>query len=54
MLTFGLLIFLGIIMPYRVSFVDDDSEDNWIGFDYFTDAIFGIDILINFLSAYIN
>lgn len=37
-----------------MSFIDEDQQDNWIPFDYVCDVMFGIDIMINFLSAYYN
>lgn len=37
-----------------MSFINDDEQDSWIPFDYVCDAMFGIDIFINFVSAYYN
>ena len=41
----------GILTPYMVSFVDDE-DTTFDVLDYLFTAGFGIDILINFISAY--
>jgi len=41
----------GIITPFRTAFVDDDST-GWVILDYVFDVLFGLDIIINFVSAY--
>ena len=53
MLIIFLLAYTAIVTPYRVAF--DDQEES---FDFFSimnkfiDITFGIDILVNFISAY--
>ena len=48
-----ILIYTAIVLPYRVSFTDEDSKFNVI-LDYLFDAIFAVDMIINFFSAYID
>ena len=39
------------LMPYRISFIEEYDE-NWAMFENIMNVIFGIDILVNFLTAY--
>lgn len=48
-----LLIVTGLTTPFRVAFVDNDSVA-WVVLDYIFDALFLIDIFMNFLSAYVD
>lgn len=45
------MIYTATILPYRVCFVDDYSSF-YYHFDYVMNIVFGIDILVTFLSAY--
>jgi hypothetical protein len=46
-----LLLYTATFVPYRVAFIDSDA--GWITtLDDVTDILFGIDIIINFLSSY--
>ena len=45
-----LLIYVSLVMPFRVCFIEDDSMFNQL--DYFTDACFYMDIVQNFFSVY--
>lgn len=49
-----MLILIGLIIPYRISFINEDDQDSWIPFDYVCDVMFAIDIAVNFLTAYYN
>ena len=42
----------GLLTPFRVCFVDDDNDQVWVNMDIFFDCAFGIDIVINFMSAF--
>ena len=45
-----LIIYVCMVMPYRVCFLEDDSMFN--NLDYFTDACFYLDVIVNFVSVY--
>ena len=47
-----ILLMTGLFTPFRVCFVDDSDDANWFDLDLFFDVSFGLDILINFISAY--
>jgi hypothetical protein len=47
-----LLVIIGVITPFRVCIVDDEDQEYWIIFDYMTDFLFGLDLLLNFFTAY--
>jgi hypothetical protein len=49
-----MLILIGLIIPFRISFIDEDEQDSWVAFDYVCDVMFGIDIAVNFLTGYYN
>ena len=51
--TFRILLYTAIVLPYRISFVDQDSDFN-INLDIVMDCIFGCDIVFNFFSAYVD
>lgn len=42
----------GLLVPFRVCFVEDADDYQWYEMDLFFDCAFGFDILINFVSAY--
>jgi len=46
-----LLIYTASFVPYRTAFLDEVSEGLVI-FEYIVDALFFIDIFINFMSGY--
>ena len=46
-----LLLYTAIYMPYRIAFIDDESSGQ-IAIDWCVDALFFLDIIINFFSAY--
>ena len=45
-----LLMYTAIFVPFRIAFVQTDSS-SIVVFEQIVDIIFGIDILVNFLSA---
>lgn len=45
-----LIMYVCLIMPYRVCFIEDDSI--FSDLDYFTDSCFYLDLLVNFVSVY--
>ena len=48
-----LLLITAIVTPYRISFVDTSSL-LWDLIDYTFDLLFGVDIIVSFLSAYVD
>ena len=46
-----LLLYTAIYMPYRIAFIDNESNTLFI-IDWVVDSLFFFDIIINFLSAY--
>ena len=46
-----LLAYTSTVVPFQVAFVDIDSFATVI-FNYIVDILFGIDIIVNFFSAY--
>ena len=48
-----ILIYTAIVLPFRVSFIDEDS-DFYKRLDIFFDVVFGVDVVFNFFSAYID
>ena len=46
-----MLVFTAMVSPYRIAFVEVDSEA-WSGIETFTDCVFGVDLLLNFFFAY--
>jgi len=50
-----LLLYVAILMPYNVCFhqvVPDAGMSNQDYFDFAVDLLFGVDIIVNFISAY--
>ena len=50
LLMSSLIMYVCLVMPYRVCFMEDDSE--FKNLDYFTDSCFYLDIIVNFFSVY--
>ena len=48
-----LLLFTAMVTPYRIAFFQTDDLA-WTIVDYSTDVLFGIDIVVNFFSAFEN
>ena len=48
---FVILISVGLIIPFRLCFMYEEN-DNWKIYDYITDVLFGIDLILNFITAY--
>ena len=48
-----LLLFTAIYVPYRVAFVET-APIGWLVVEYFVDILFLTDIIVNFLSAYLD
>jgi hypothetical protein len=46
-----LIIFLAVIVPYRIPF-EDNITNTWLIIDCILDTIFFIDIILNFNTAY--
>ena len=51
--SFRILLFIAVVTPYRIAFIDIDSLD-WVLIDLAVDIIFAIDIILNFLTAYFD
>jgi Ion transport protein len=51
MLITLMLLFTAVVSPYRIAFVEVDSEA-WTIVESMTDGIFGIDLILNFFYAY--
>ena len=49
-----MLILTAIITPIRVCLVDEKDAKNWFVVELIFDIYFWIDIVINFISAYID
>lgn len=49
---FIMLTMTAIITPIRVCIIDDKDTNDWSSIDMTFNVYFGVDILINFLSAY--
>ena len=48
-----ILIYSAIVLPYRISFVEVDSN-LMVGLDICFDSLFTIDIFLSFFSAYVD
>lgn len=48
----AVLIEVGIILPFRISFIPLINSNGWLVYDILTDLVFGFDLLINFVSVY--
>ena len=46
-----LLLYTSTVVPYQVAFVDEDTL-MMVAVNSLVDVLFGVDIIINFLSAY--
>lgn len=46
------LIMTGLLTPFRVCFIEDTDDKDWYEMDIFFDCAFGLDIVINFISAF--
>lgn len=44
----------GLIMPFRLAFLDSDADVNWLYFDSAIDMVFLLDIFITFNLTYLN
>lgn len=51
LMMFALIIFIAIVVPYRIPFEDQISE-MWFIIDTSTDSIFLLDMILNFMTAY--
>lgn len=49
-----LLIYVATIMPFNIAFVDLDESQGWFIIDTIIDFAFITDVLINFISGYID
>lgn len=47
-----ILLMTGFIVPFRVCFIDDSDDNDWYEVDVFFDSVFGLDMLVNFFSAF--
>ena len=47
-----MLLLTAAITPIRLCLIDDEDVDSWFPLDVFVDIFFGMDIIINFLSAF--
>ena len=43
-----------LVTPFRISFIEEEDDDMWTIINLAVDVIFGLDIPINFLSAYFD
>lgn len=47
------IILVGVIIPIRLAFLNyEDNKLIWYYFDIFFDIYFGVDLILNFLTAY--
>ena len=46
-----LLVYTSTVVPFQVAFIDHDSSFSAF-LNYMVDILFGIDIIVNFFSAY--
>jgi hypothetical protein len=46
-----MLVFTAVVSPYRLAFVEVDSQA-WTVIETFIDCIFGLDLILNFFFAY--
>ena len=47
-----MLLYTATYMPYQICFIDESSTGFMLAFEYLIDALFFLDIFINFISAY--
>jgi CRP-like cAMP-binding protein len=53
LVNMSLLLWTAIVMPFEICFIEDGSY-TWLGIDLTIDALFSIDIIVNFFSAYLD
>ena len=53
MIMIILLVYTATIVPFRTAFMDEVST-NFEMFEYFVDFLFGCDLFVNFISAYVD
>ncbi len=46
------MVYTATILPYRVCFIESNDKDGWYYFDFIMNIIFGLDVIVSFLSAY--
>lgn len=46
------LSYAAIILPFKIAYIEEGEYPEWDNFDYFVDAMFILDIIVNFFSAY--
>ena len=51
LLITGLMLYVAIVSPYRLAFMEDVYFDGWTVFDFFLNFIFCVDIIINFFTC---
>lgn len=51
LMMFALIIFIAVVVPYRIPF-EDETSDSWFIIDTIMDAIFLTDIVLTFITAY--
>ena len=49
-----LLIFVAIILPYRMAFYQDDPNVGWVSVWLIINVFFVVDLIITFLTTYTN
>lgn len=47
-----MLIYTATYMPYQICFIEESSSGAMKIFEYCLDSLFGVDIIINFLTAF--
>lgn len=47
-----LILYTATVLPYRISFLNDEDKTFWDVFDIVFDTLFWFDLVINFVSAY--
>ena len=53
MVMIVLLVYTATIVPFRTAFIDEASP-NFETFEYLVDFLFGCDLFVNFISAYVD
>ena len=49
-----LILYVAMISPFKISFIEDDDFPWWTYFDYFIDIFFFLDIVFTFFTPYYN
>ncbi len=52
MITIVLLFYTALYMPYKIAFLEDEKFSTSYYADMLVDILFGLDIIVTFLSAY--